>query len=758
VSQWLRAGGITGAEGVREDGVWTKVVRGELTGAGGWTHQYGNPQNTACSGDELVGGRLGVLWFGEPGPKGILERHAKASSPVVINGRFFKQGEEIIAAYDAYNGILLWERQIAGAVRARADVDGGNLALTEDALYVAAHDRCYRLDPASGETVRVYGVPATASGEQRRWGFISHAGDILYGSAAMPLREEYGALWDYFVDNGKWKSREEIPAEHLPQYDSYVARYPVPDESVLMEFQRAGTLWRPITAFPDWENYNAAEGAVTDRTMVGDAVFAADTGTGDLLWSYRGERIANITITIGDGSIFFAESAITDQQKRGAIAERQELTRRGIYVEAEGVDAGYDDLDVRTVVCLDAVTGRKRWERTVDLTGCCGDAMASAYHDGVLLFFGSVGCHDAWRYQEGQLHYRRVAALSARSGEILWSRPLNYRVRPLIVGSDIIIEPRACDLYTGEIKMRAHPITGEEVEWEFLRPGHTCAMSAASASALFYRSSTIAIYDIAADRGLTLFGAIRPGCLINTIPASGLLLYPEASSGCTCSFPLRGSFALVHKPERPEPWTVYITGGSMTPVEHFAINFGAPADMKDEGGTVWFAYPNTRTDLDYSYTLNHFPNYGVKFDLQDTVMAGMGYFCRDFKAVTVTGSDRPWLFTSGCLGLTECRVPLIDEAEEGPGVYTVRLGFMAPSGDRRGWRVFDIELQGSTVLEDFDILAAAGSPHTAVIKEFNGIRVRDALTLKLVSNSPDPDMQQAPLVNFIEIIRERVVD
>jgi len=98
------------------------------------------------------------------------------------------------------------------------------------------------------------------------------------------------------------------------------------------------------------------------------------------------------------------------------------------------------------------------------------------------------------------------------------------------------------------------------------------------------------------------------------------------------------------------------------------------------------------------------------------------------------------------------------EAEEGPGVYTVRLGFMAPSGDRRGWRVFDIELQGSTVLEDFDILAAAGSPHTAVIKEFNGIRVRDALTLKLVSNSPDPDMQQAPLVNFIEIIRERVVD
>jgi len=150
VKQWLAGGGMTGIEEVRREGAWAKVGRGELVGAGSWTEQYGNPQNTACSGDELVGGQLGVLWFGEPGPKGILERHAKASSPVALNGRFFKQGEEIISAYDSYNGTLIWERRIPGAVRARADVDGGNLSLTEDGLYVAAYDKCYRLDPATG--------------------------------------------------------------------------------------------------------------------------------------------------------------------------------------------------------------------------------------------------------------------------------------------------------------------------------------------------------------------------------------------------------------------------------------------------------------------------------------------------------------------------------------------------------------------------------------------------------------------------------
>ena len=33
------------------------------------------------------------------------------------------------------------------------------------------------------------------------------------------------------------------------------------------------------------------------------------------------------------------------------------------------------------------------------------------------------------------------------------------------------------------------------------------------------------------------FGAQRPGCWINFIPAAGLLLMPEASAGCMCPFP-----------------------------------------------------------------------------------------------------------------------------------------------------------------------------------------------------------------------------
>ena len=222
----------------------------------------------------------------------------------------------------------------------------------------------------------------------------------------------------------------------------------------------------------------------------------------------------------------------------------------------------YDEADVRAVVALDASTGSKLWEKVVDLTGCCGDYMGAAYSDGLLLFFGNHGNHDAWRFREGGMKWRRITALAARTGEMVWSRPLNYRTRPVIVGDKIILEPQACYLHTGDIVMRDHPVTGQPVPWEFLRPGHTCGITAASANGLFYRSACTALYDLARDNGVTIFGGYRPGCAISVIPACGLLLSPEASAGCTCSYPIRCTWVMKRKPQRQQPWSVYVSPGA----------------------------------------------------------------------------------------------------------------------------------------------------------------------------------------------------
>jgi outer membrane protein assembly factor BamB len=172
----LRPWGGTACLSFHREGevTWRKYVRGPLEGAGFWTQQYGDPQNTACSGDELVYGPLGVLWFGEPGPQGMVERHACAQSPVSMNGRLFMEGEEIITAADAFNGTMLWKREIPGAVRVKVKADCGNLVVTQDGLYVAAYDKCYKLDPETGETIAPMGLYISCWEHSLRLGRQSH--------------------------------------------------------------------------------------------------------------------------------------------------------------------------------------------------------------------------------------------------------------------------------------------------------------------------------------------------------------------------------------------------------------------------------------------------------------------------------------------------------------------------------------------------------------------------------------------------------
>ena len=60
------------------------------------------------------------------------------------------------------------------------------------------------------------------------------------------------------------------------------------------------------------------------------------------------------------------------------------------------------------------------------------------------------------------------------------------------------------------------------------------------------------MYDLAEGGGpARLTGVTRPGCWINIIPAGGLVLIPEGSSGCTCNFAIQTSLALRPIPGRP---------------------------------------------------------------------------------------------------------------------------------------------------------------------------------------------------------------
>jgi len=194
------------------NGLWAKLRRGPLPGAGKWTHQYAEPGNTACSDDHILGGSLGLLWFGEPGSAPMVNRHDAAAAPLALNGRVFIQGENIIMTYDSYNGVLQWKRNIPGAMRTRLKgSECSNLAASEDSFFVAVGDKCLRLDAKTGETRAIYNMPPPTKDASHKWGYIAYVDGILYGSAmtrrgvsdsvfAIDTRDEK-TLWNYEGEN-----------------------------------------------------------------------------------------------------------------------------------------------------------------------------------------------------------------------------------------------------------------------------------------------------------------------------------------------------------------------------------------------------------------------------------------------------------------------------------------------------------------------------------------------------------------------------
>ena len=135
----------------------------------------------------------------------------------------------------------------------------------------------------------------------------------------------------------------------------------------------------------------------------------------------------------------------------------------------------------------------------------------------------------------------------------------------------------------------------------------------------------------------------------------------------------------------------------------------------------------------------------------------MGYFNYDVRSASIKGTDKPWLFNAGCVGLLACNVPLVNDTwGDDPGTYTVSLGFAALAGDQVGQRVFDVKLQGEVLLKDFDVVKEAGSPNKAIMKAFSGIKVENDLVIELVPKTTEPNIAQAPILNLIQAIREDI--
>jgi outer membrane protein assembly factor BamB len=283
-----------------------------------------------------------------------------------------------------------------------------------------------------------------------------------------------------------------------------------------------------------------AQSNLVDRTetyydlvpVVGsERLFALDPRDGTVRWSYQPKGlILNPTLTIADGSVYFIESGNPQTLK-------QEISRARLP-ELLG--------KASLLVALDLRSGAVRWSKPGPFEALQHNVYLAAAQGRLVV----AGSRNSGNDKETATVLYDVQVFDAKTGERRWkhTHDSGHKIggdhgeqdqHPVIVGTKLYCEPKAYDLLSGE------PI---EWNWPFRKRGG-CGNISASATSFFFRHDSVAMFDLTKGEPRQVTTETRPGCWINLIPAGGLLLVPEASSGCTCNYSVQTSFALV--PETP---------------------------------------------------------------------------------------------------------------------------------------------------------------------------------------------------------------
>ncbi|HUT24709.1 MAG TPA: PQQ-binding-like beta-propeller repeat protein [Sumerlaeia bacterium] len=234
-------------------------------------------------------------------------------------------------------------------------------------------------------------------------------------------------------------------------------------------------------------------------------LFAMDAKTGEVKWTFTPKRsIRHNAIAMGGGRVCLIDRPLASQDR----------------ISPEKAEHSLGEL-----IALDAETGGEIWRVSENVYGTL---LALSVKHGILLM-----SYQSTRFALPSEKGGQMAGFRLADGERVWDVEAQYESRPLINDRTIFAQPGAWDL-----------LTGERREDFNLTRSYGCGILAGSTHLLAYRSATLGYWDLIANTGTHNYGGIRPGCWINAIPAGGLLLMPEASNRCVCSYLIKATVAL----------------------------------------------------------------------------------------------------------------------------------------------------------------------------------------------------------------------
>jgi outer membrane protein assembly factor BamB len=432
---------------------------------------------------------------------------------------------------------------------------------------------------------------------------------------------------------------------------------------------------------------------------VASAVYAAgskrlvvfDRHTGQLLWSRDAEfTFRHNGIAIGAGKVFCIDN-ITEEKKKA-------LKRKGITFDGEPV-----------LYALDARTGEVSWSTKENVFGTFLNY--SEQHD-LLLQAGSK-----YRDRAGDEVDKGMIAYRGKDGKILWENLKLTYGGPCLIWRDKILTNGlggfAIDLQTGKP-------TG----WKYNRQ-YGCNTALGSEFLLTFRSGCAGFYDLDLDSGTGNLGGFRSSCTNNLIVADGVLSAPDYTRTCTCAYQNQSSLALVHMPQA-ELWTY----GGQPKAGQRGFNFAAAGDRRAPNGTLWQAAPGVAIKGTEKNAAK------IKIEPEDPAIFRL-------HSGLVQG-ELPWVASSGYFGVKKITIPA-----EAKKKYTVKLVFLEPGSIAAGERPFDVLIQGKAVLENFDVVKAAGKARCSVVRSFTTQAVKGEIIIELQARG-----KLLPVISGIEVLEQ----
>jgi outer membrane protein assembly factor BamB len=224
--------------------------------------------------------------------------------------------------------------------------------------------------------------------------------------------------------------------------------------------------------------------------------FAVDAETGSRKWTYEAKHsIRHNAVAIGGGKVYLID-------RPQAAKDKPDGAKTDPHPPGE-------------LLAMDAATGKVLW-RAKDVYGTT--LSLSVAHKALLMSYQPTS------FRLPSELGGRMAAFHADDGKQLWDNKATYATRPLINDRTVYAQGGAWDLLTGA----ARPFA--------FKRSYGCGQFAGSSNMMLFRSATLGYYDLTERKGTISYGGIRPGCWINAIPAGGVVLVPDASAACQCSY------------------------------------------------------------------------------------------------------------------------------------------------------------------------------------------------------------------------------